>query len=644
MMAVFAVVAAACGGGGETTTTSGATTTTAAGATTTTAAGETTTTAASGSFGTYSIAAISDIVTDNYWTYLGDGSAGTVYTAYVNASTARSMFSIDLPTLQLVPDLADSEPAEPVETADGWTITQTMRQDVEWSDGEPITANDVVFTYETVRDLAMGGDWISSYPYADTMNPQLLAVTAIDDYTVEYTFNARPGLGTWPHITGVSGAVLPAHFWGDKVEAAKASADPATTLFGESGIGGPSGGAAIIDTWEPGAFIRKTANENFSDRGQRVVAYASGGVSIDGVSYGDTSGEVLADYTVGPFFTDQVFSIYTDQNLAVTALIEGEVDYWINPLGIGTGLRQQVLSAPNLTTVANPTNGMRYMAFNLTKSPMNNKAFRQALAFMVDKEFLTQSVLQGVAFPMYTMVPEGNVKWHDRDFSAAQKEKYQIGTEARLNAAIALLKEAGFTWSGNEPTFDANTVRPGSGLVDPDGVPVPELEVLTPGQAYDPLRSTAALWIETWLEQLGAPARTNPTDFNTLVDAVYTLPATFDMYLLGWSLGNPAYPSFHESFWHSRNSLDLEPNGNNAPQYKSDAFDVAADAIINATTEEEAYAAMWEAEAILAEDLPYIVLFDTPITESFNTELRFPFTNTLSGLQFGQGFASLVSK
>ena len=305
MMAVFAVVVAACGGGGETTTTSGDTTTTAAGATTTTAAGETTTTAASGSFGTYSIAAISDIVTDNYWTYLGDGSAGTVYTAYVNASMARSMFGIDLPTLQLVPDLADSAPAEPVEGADGWTITQTMRQDAQWSDGEPITANDVVFTYETVRDLAMGGSWLTGYPYAETMTPQLLSVTAVDDYTVEYVFSDRPGLGTWPHNVGVTGAVLPGHYWGEKVEAAKASADPATTLFGESGIGSPSGGDGIVDTWEPGAFIRKVANENFSDRGQEVVAYASGGVSVDGVSYGDTSGAVLAQYTIGPFWTSR---------------------------------------------------------------------------------------------------------------------------------------------------------------------------------------------------------------------------------------------------------------------------------------------------------------------------------------------------
>ena len=73
-------------------------------------------------------------------------------------------------------------------------------------------------------------------------------------------------------------------------------------------------------------------------------------------------------------------------------------------------------------------------------------------------------------------------------------------------------------------------------------------------------------------------------------------------------------------------------------------FDAASDAILAATTEGEAYDRMWEAEAILAEQLPYVVLFDTPITEFFSNELSFPFIQTLSGLQFGSGFAGLVQK
>ena len=41
-----------------------------------------------------------------------------------------------------------------------------MREDAVWSDGDPITANDIVFTYETVRDFALGGTWLEAYPLA----------------------------------------------------------------------------------------------------------------------------------------------------------------------------------------------------------------------------------------------------------------------------------------------------------------------------------------------------------------------------------------------------------------------------------------------------------------------------------------------
>ncbi|MEX1280793.1 MAG: ABC transporter substrate-binding protein [Acidimicrobiia bacterium] len=657
LLAVLAMIAAACGGDTTDTTEAegGDTTTTTEGE-----SGDTTTTEGEdggdeggepSAGGTYAMGMTSDITTTNYWTYLGDGASGTVYAQYVNAPTVRGLYGIDLPSLAVVPDLAVAgPPPEPVEGDGGWTVTVELTPDQTWSDGSPLDANDVVFTYETSRDLGLSGTWLTMYPYADTQSPQLLSVEATNDLTVVYTFSERPGLGTWPHNVGVN-AIMSDEYWGPIVEEAKGTDDPVATLYGADGVGAVSAGSLILNNYEQGAFVESVANENYGLSGQATTVFDSGGVNIDGTDYGDVSGEVIAEYTTGPFVDNVTYSIYSDQNLAVTALIEGEIDYWINPLGIGTGLREQVLNAEGITTIANPTNGMRYAAFNLNKSPFSYVEFRQALALMVDKEFLTQNVLQGVAFPMYLMVPEGNAKWFNEELAEEIKSQY-VGksTQDRLTEAVQLLKDAGFTWSGEEPSFDEelNVVRNGSGLTDPEGVAVEDIEVLAPAASYDPLRSTASLWIETWLEMLGAPATANPTDFNTLVAKAYTIDENgvgdFDMYLLGWSLGNAAFPTFHESFWHSRNSLNNNPDGNNAPQYQSEEFDAAADAIINAATEEEAFEAMSEAERLLATDLPYIVLFDTPITESFNSELNFPFTSTLSGLQFGSGFPGVVSK
>ena len=537
---------------------------------------------------------------------------------------------------------------EPVQEGDNWTVTQPLKQGVMWSDGVEFTSADVVFTYETARDAVLGDTCLTDWPTSEDANPRLLSVEAVDDYTVKYTFNAKPGLGTWPHNVGVN-TVMSANFWGPTVEEALASEDPAAVIYGADGTGDPSIGSMNFDTWEEGAFVLNTANEDYSFAGQQWTVYDDGTVEIDGEQYyGSGGGNIVTSYAEGPYASQATFSVYTDQSAAMLALINGEVDYWINPLGVSPGLRGQGLEAGNLSVAVNPTNGMRYLAFNLRKSPGSYQEFRQAVAYMIDKEFLTQNVLQGVAFPMYVMVPEGNQKWYNAEFADSVKAEYQgLSSEERLAAAMELLKGAGFTWDV-EPVFDADLgeIIPGEGITDPAGVKVPEIEILAPPASYDPLRATASLWIEGWLEQLGVPARANPTDFNTIVAKIWPgvgEDITFDMYILGWSLGNPALPTFHESFWHSR-YLAEDNDGNNSTGFVNDAFDAASDAILAATTEEEAYEKMWEAEAILADELPYVVLFDTPITEFFSNELTFPFIQTLSGLQFGNGFTGLVQK
>ena len=657
ILAIFAMIAAACGSDTTDDTSDDSTATTVAddtGSTDDTTA-ETTppddttpeTTPPSGDPFTYRLGMTSDITTTNYWTYYGGGDS-TVYNAYVLGPPKSGLFGVDLPSLAVVPALAEGLPAEPVADGDNWSVTQPLKQGVMWSDGNEFTAADVVFTYETVRDAALGGTWLSAYPYSEESSPRLLSLEAVDDYTIKLTFDVKPGLGTWPHNVGVN-VIMPAAFWADTVAEALGTEDPAAVIYGADGTADPSIGGVVFDSWEEGAFVVNAANPDYSFAGQQTTVYDDGTIEIDGEQfYGSGGGNIVTAYEDGPYASQVTYSVYTDQSAAMLALINGEIDYWINPLGVSPGLRGQGLEAGNLSVAVNPTNGMRYLAFNLRKSPGSYQEFRQAVAYMIDKEFLTQNVLQGVAFPMYVMVPEGNQKWFNTEFADGIKDQYSgLSSEERLAAAMELLVGAGFTWDV-DPFFDADLgeIIPGEGITDPAGVKVPEIEILAPPASYDPLRATASLWIEGWLEQLGVPARANPTDFNTIVAKIWPgvgEEITFDMYILGWSLGNPALPTFHESFWHSR-YLAEDNDGNNSTGFVNAEFDAAADAILAAETESDVYDRMWEAEAILAEQLPYVVLFDTPITEFFSSDLDFPFIQTLSGLQFGNGFTSLVQK
>ena len=594
----------------------------------------------------YRIGITSDITTTNYWRHLGGDT--TFYNAYVLEPAKNGLFRINLPSLAVVPALAEGLPAEPIADGEVWTVTQPLQHGIRWSDGVEFTAADVVFTYEAVRDGGLRGSWLSSFPYSEDSSPRLLDVEALDDYTVKMTFDVKPDLGTWPHNVGVN-SIMSAAYWGDTIAEALGAENPSAKIYAADGSGDPSIGPMVFESRSEGAFIVNAANADYSFSGRQTTVYEDGTVEIDGERYyGSGGGNVVTSYTDGPYASQTIYSVYADEAAAMLALTEGEIDYWISPLGVSPGLAVQGKESEALSVATNPTNRMRYLGFNLRESPGSYKSFRQAVLYMIDREFLAQEVLQGVVLPMYVMVPESNQRWFNNEFAAEVKERYAgLPPEDRLNAAVSLLKADGFTWDV-EPRFDPGQqeIIPGSGLKDPTGVTVPEIEILAPPDSFDPLRAKASLWIEVWLEQLGVPARVSPTEINAMAAKVWPGPdeeITFDMYIVGWNLGNSALPTFHESFWHSR-WLNEVNDGNNSTGFVNAEFDTAADAILAAETEGAMYDLIWEAESILADELPYVVLFNQPITEFFSNDLRFPFIRTLSGLQYGNGFPGLVQK
>ena len=129
----------------------------------------------------------------------------------------------------------------------------------------------------------------------------------------------------------------------------------------------------------------------------------------------------------------------------------------LNPLGLSKGLQDQLSGEAGLTTIQNASDGMRYLGFNFRREPMNHKAFRQAVATLIDKEFLVDTVLQGVAIPIYTTVPEGNGAWYNPNVPLIGMG---LSRAERVADAVRLLKEAGFTWE-TEPQMseDGNFVE-----------------------------------------------------------------------------------------------------------------------------------------------------------------------------------------
>jgi ABC-type transport system substrate-binding protein len=93
-------------------------------------------------------------------------------------------------------------------------------------------------------------------------------------------------------------------------------------------------------------------------------------------------------------------------------------------------------------------------------------------------------------------------------------------------------------------------------------------------------------------------------------------------------------------FFHSDRAA---PGDFNAGGYTNPEFDELANGIKSCTTFDECKEIADEIQQTLAEELPYVVLFATSITEVYSDELDFPYTETLDGLQNLYGFPSAVT-
>jgi len=127
------------------------------------------------------------------------------------------------------------------------SVTYNLLEGVTWSDGEPFTAGDVVFTWQWVMDEANAS--VSSQTYSAIQN-----VEALDERTVRVSF-PRPNANWFePHAGGVYGHVFPRHLLSGGAAAYEA--------FLQRPVGT---GPYVVESFTPGDQVTYVANERFRD-------------------------------------------------------------------------------------------------------------------------------------------------------------------------------------------------------------------------------------------------------------------------------------------------------------------------------------------------------------------------------------------
>lgn len=255
--------------------------------------------------------------------------------------------------------------AERWSNQDNQVYTFYLRQDAKWSNGDPVTANDFIYSLRRAVDpkTASPNAWylkLTEIKNAQAIiegkaSPETLGVEAIDDHTLRFTLN-KPV----PYFLAMTGHTVMMPIHQKSVEAhPKDWAKPGNLV---------SNGAFTLNNWVVNEYIELVPNKN----------------------YWDAKDTHLSKVTYIPF---------ENQLAAVNRYRAGEVDITSDvPAQMGIKLKKEMPEAYQVS----PLLCTYYYAFNTKKPPLDNPKVRQALSYSIMRDVITQGITNSGNVPAFT--------------------------------------------------------------------------------------------------------------------------------------------------------------------------------------------------------------------------------------------------
>jgi len=275
------------------------------------------------------------------------------------------------------------------ELADNWTVSTnqktisfTLKPNLKWADGTPLTSEDVLFTWQLVTDEDTRSPYASDYQLvkkAEAPDPQTFRVTYEQPYA--------PALDSWSGLQ-----ILPKHLLKDQ--------DIHTTAFARKPIGSHH---YQLDKWTPGENIKLSRNAN------AVIGQAN---------------------------IDQLITrIIPDNSAQFLELMAGNIDSMgLDPIRYSRIIPARPKLKKKLNLYEELGNGYTYLGFNLKHKPFDDIRVRQAINYAIDKQEIIDGVYLGLGINIASPYKPGT-RWSNADL-----QPYAYNPEL----ARSLLKEAGF--------------------------------------------------------------------------------------------------------------------------------------------------------------------------------------------------------
>jgi len=451
--------------------------------------------------------------------------------------------------------------------AESWTVsddeltwTFKIREGVKWHDGQPLTADDVKFSFEFPADPEYVGNGFSgvaplvgAQAKADGEAKEIAGVKVIDEQTISFTTNVPYALFL---ETVAIRYIMPAHVLKDIPVAEYAESAQARSPVG-------SGPYQLTD-WKPDESLTFQAFEDYA--GQRA--------------YIDT----------------YIWKILPETATQITELVAGGVDA---VTGVSADDFPALEENPNLQTMHAPGTRYTFVEFNHSKPMFSDAQVRQALCYAVDKQAMLDALDGGFGTialgPVHPSLPE---------YSLTLK-----GYPYNPDEAKTLLADAGWTDDDGDGVLESHGVE---GL--DDGTPFSvKLGAVTFGN-YVP----QALIVQQYLKDVGVETEIEEVGFNIYFSEYLTPFSDFDM--AGSSWANLFYHpqldleySYQSESWNAQ--VDRYANT------EVDELIAKAPTILDATERRQAY---WRIQEILEEDAARMFLTRGDYLAAFDKGLSVP--------------------
>ncbi|MEK4663569.1 oligopeptide ABC transporter substrate-binding protein [Priestia sp. FSL H7-0729] len=390
-----------------------------------------------------------------------------------------------------------NEGAATYETSeDGKTFTLTIRDNVNWHDGKPVTAEDLQFAYEVIGNKAYDGPRYDSNftsvvgmeEYHAGKAKTISGIKVLSDKQISITYKeSTPSLltgGVWTYP-------LAKHIFGD-MDVAKMSSSKEVR---EKPIGF---GPFKVDVITPGESVTYVKNEDYWRGAPKLDKVTLKVINPTTVVQELKSGGVDL---VDAFPTDQ----YKDNANLSNVEFLGAIDRAYTYIGFKLGTWDE----ENGKVESN------------AEAKMGDKNLRKAMWMAVDNDQVGKRFYNGLRWNATTLIPPSHPEFHDSS---------NPGVKYDPEAAKALLDEAGYKLDGEFRT-------------NPDGTP---LEInfvsMTGGDTAEPL---ARYYVQSWAA-IGLKVNLEMVEFNSFYDRVGNSgkdDPNIDVYQAAWGVGIDVDPS-----------------------------------------------------------------------------------------------------